>query len=155
MAIHRITVVHTISFYTIVYGMRFSVQISPRQLATGALYFSLALHLPRVFGLFPGLVYSTAASDGERRNEYLCSPTLSGLKRLSRTIRVSPLPLIERGCDRAADPTVRVFAREQRNERCTGRKERSLMVFYSRSTLTVCASGYACVSTSCRNEMER
>ena len=41
-AIHRITVVHTI--YTIVYGLRFPIQIFPELLATGA-----SLRLPRVF----------------------------------------------------------------------------------------------------------
>ena len=74
MAIHRITVVHTISFYTIVYGLQFSIQISPRQLATGALYFSLALHLPCMYGLFPGLVYSTAATTASRERSISVPP---------------------------------------------------------------------------------
>ena len=64
-----ITVVHTI--YTIVYGLRFSVQISPGLLSTGTFYFSL--RLPRVFGLFLDLVYY--CDEGEWRNEYLCPPS--------------------------------------------------------------------------------
>ena len=67
-AIHRITVVHTI--YTIVYGLRFSVQISPGLLATGAFYFSL--RLPRVFGLFLGLIYY--CDDGEWRMSISAPP---------------------------------------------------------------------------------
>ena len=113
--------VHTI--YTIVYGLQFSVQISPRQLVTGAFYFSL--RLPRVIGLFLDLVYY--CDDGEWRTEYLCPPTLSGNAYLERFA----LPSIERTRDRATDRVLRLFESscKQRNEQCTGGEGRSLMVF--------------------------
>ena len=64
-------VVHMI-YNTIVFVLRFSVQISPRLLATVAFYFSLLL--PRVFRLLIGLVYSTTAM------------TASGEKSISATL---------------------------------------------------------------------
>ena len=111
----------------------------------------------RVFGLFLGLVYCCCCNDGEWRKEYICPPTLRGSACLERFALTPPPPPIERRRDSAADPALRLreSSREQRNERCTGGKGRSLIVFYSRSTPKVCASGYARVSTSCRKDMER